>query len=159
MIIKTFGSSQSERQLCDVVSVGLYLKDGSMSELSLLSVPSICDPLSCQPIMHASKNFKYLSHLDLADQCPEQDCVEIDILIGCDHYWKLVTGQVLREEDGPVAMSTRLGWVLSGPVHGLLCTASPVNLVTTHTLSVDAYVPDDSPRDLDSTLKMFWHLG
>ena len=39
MIIKTFGSSKGERQLCDVVSIGLYIKNGSMEELSLLSVP------------------------------------------------------------------------------------------------------------------------
>ena len=94
MIIKTSVSSKGERQLCDVVSIGLYLKDGSMSKLSLLSLPSTCEPLSCQPVMHASKSFEYLSHLDLADHCLEEDCLEIDILTGRNHYWKLVTGQV-----------------------------------------------------------------
>ena len=158
MIIKTFGSSKGERQLCDVVSIGLYTKNESMIELSLLSVPSICEPLSCQPVIHASKTFQYLSRLDLADHCSEEDCLEIDILIGCDHYWKLVTGQTLREADGPVAVNTKLGWVLSGPVHGLLCTATPVNLVTTHTLLVDVYTVDDSLQELDRTLKKFWDL-
>jgi len=51
MIIKTFGSSKAERQQCDVVSIGIYIKDGSMEELSLLSVPSIREPLSCQPMI------------------------------------------------------------------------------------------------------------
>jgi len=94
--------------------------------------------------MYASQNLEYLSHLDLADHCSEEACLEIDILIGCDHYWKLVTGQILHEADGPVAVNTRLGWVLSGPVHGLLCTASPVSLITTHTLLVDAYTADNA---------------
>jgi len=97
-------------------------------------------------------------HLDLADHCSEEDCLEIDILIGCDHYWKSVTGQILREADGPVAVDTRLGWVLSGPVHGLLCAVSPVSLITTHTLLVDAYTTYNSLQDLDTTLKMFWDL-
>jgi len=48
--------------------------------------------------------------------------------------------------------------VLSGPVHGLLCVASPVSPITTHTLSVDAYTTDNSLQELDTTLKMFWDL-
>jgi len=44
MIIRTFGTSKGEKQLCDVVSVRLCLKDGGMEELFLLSVPSICEP-------------------------------------------------------------------------------------------------------------------
>jgi len=50
-MIRRFGTSKGERQLRDVVSVELCLKDGGMEELSLLSVPSsflsTCDV--CQP--------------------------------------------------------------------------------------------------------------
>ena len=48
--------------------------------------------------------------------------------------------------------------VLSGPVHRLLCTTTPLNLVTTHTLLVDVYNVDDSLQELDTTLKRFWDL-
>jgi len=68
--------------------------------------------------------------------------LKIDILIGCDHYWKLVTGQVLCEANGSVAVNTKLGWVLST----LLCADS---------LLVDAYTTDNS---LHTTLKIFWDL-
>ena len=40
----------------------------------------------------------------------------IDILIGSDQYWQLVTGEVVKSKSGPTAMNTKLGWVLSGPV-------------------------------------------
>ena len=43
-----------------------------------------------------------------------------DILVGSDNYWKLVTGDILKVENGPTAMQTRLGWVLAGPVEGIL---------------------------------------
>ena len=63
MTIKTFGWSNGERQLCGMVSVGLYLKDESMDKLSLLSVLSICEPLSCKPVIHASQTFECLTLL------------------------------------------------------------------------------------------------
>ena len=34
-----------------------------------------------------------------------------EILIDLDHYWKLVTRNVIRGKDGPVALETRLGYV------------------------------------------------
>ena len=42
--------------------------------------------------------------------------LEVDMLIGADHYWDLVTGAVYKNKGGPTAIQTRLGWVLSGPI-------------------------------------------
>ena len=39
----------------------------------------------------------------------------MDVLNGADYYWELVTGHMSQCEDGPVAVHTQLGWVLSGP--------------------------------------------
>ena len=41
---------------------------------------------------------------------------EVDILIGYDQYWNVVTGEVRKGTSGPTAINTILGWVLSGPV-------------------------------------------
>jgi len=38
-----------------------------------------------------------------------------------------------------ITMSLELGWVLSSPLHRLLCTVTTVNLVTTYALLVDGY--------------------
>ena len=158
MIIKTFGSSEGSKQACKVVSIGLNLKDGGTLKLSLLSVPLICEPLSCQPITYVRKNLDYVSSLDLADHCYDNQNLDIDVLIGCDQYWKLVTGQVIHRGYGPVAVNTRLGWVLSGPVNEGVCPDSAINFITTHSMLVDVYVPEDSSQDLDGRLKMFWEL-
>jgi len=106
--------------------------------VTLLSAYNLC-----------KRNLDYISGLDLADHCYGDQHLDIDILIGCDHYWKLVIGQVICKGNRPVAVSTRLGWVLSSPVNGALCPDSAVNLITTHNLLVDTYVPENNPQDLD----------
>ena len=49
----------------------------------------------------------------------------------------------------------RLGWVLSGPVHGFSQEFSSVNLVSTHALIAIGYQLQES---LNSQLKGFWNL-
>ena len=46
-----------------------------------------------------------------------------------------MTGETLRGSGGPIAVSMRLGWVLSGPVE--LARLTTVNFVSTHTLRID----------------------
>ena len=157
MLINTFGSDKGSKQSCDVVAVSLSLRGGGVLKLYFLSVPQICEPLSNQPLSYVSEHHRHLSELDLADYCCTTEPLDVDMLIGLDHYWKLVTGKVIHEGDGPIAMQTRLGWVLSGPVPGLLCQTT-CNLVSTHLLMVDAYMPEESGQSLDSTLKKFWDL-
>ena len=158
MIIKTFGSEKSNRQSCDVVSLGLNLRAGGSINLLFLTVPLICEPLCGQPISHAKEHYEYFTKLDLADHSSDAEQIEVDMLIGCDHYWKLVTGKVISKGEGPTALHTRLGWVLSGPVQGVLSQNTACNLLSTHALMVDDYVQGESDRTLDKTLKSFWDL-
>ena len=60
--------------------------------------------------------------------------------------------------NGPTAIHTRLGWVLSGPVQGSPpARVTSVNLVITHLLRVDAFQQQTLGK-LDNQLKMFWDL-
>lgn len=99
--------------------------------------------------------YQHLSDLDLADFSYGDEDLEVDILIGSDHYWKLVTGEVVRGPCGPAAIQTRLGWVLSGPVD---VSTSAVNPVSTHTLRTDAHAASSDNHDLNEGLKRFWDL-
>ena len=158
MLIKTFGSEKGNKQLCDVVSLGLNLRAGGNMNLLFLAVPLICEPLCGQSISRAVEHYDYLADLDIADYSCGTEQLEVDMLIGSDHYWKLVTGKLISRSDGPTAVHTRLGWVLSGPVEGLQSQNVSCNLVSTHALRVDAYVQEESDRSLDRTLKSFWDL-
>ena len=58
--------------------------------------------------------FPHLQGLNLAEEIP-RGRVAMDILIGIADYHQLVTGPIVAGEPGqPVAMKTKLGYVLSG---------------------------------------------
>ena len=61
------------------------------------------------------------------------------MLIGSDYYWELVTGGVSRGAQGPTAIHTKLGWVLSGPAPLVNSKQSATNLVSTHVLRIDTH--------------------
>ena len=82
--------------------------------------------------------------------------LEVDVLIGSDYYWELSTGEVKRGATGPVAMGTRLGWVLSGPGPSIHTEIPIMSLTTTHTLTIGAGISSNS--DLDNRLRSFWEL-
>ena len=107
--------------------------------------------------MYAKENYRCLADLDLADCACEDDRLSVDILVGSDNYWKLVTGEIINGDSGPTAIKTRLGWVLAGPVEGI-ASHNSTNLVVTHTMAVDTHVSQDSDQELDKRLKMFWDL-
>lgn len=63
-----------------------------------------------------------------------------------------MTGETVHSGDGPVAMHTSLGWVLSGPVP---CIDS---VPTSTKLKVNVSSDKDNTRSLDHQLKAFWDL-
>ena len=92
--------------------------------------------------------------MELADPTETCNDLEVDVLIGSDMYWSLVTGKVTRSEFGPIAIHSKVGWILSGPVdqHEVsmnLCTSS------IHNLKIDTYQAETS---LDCQLSRFWDL-
>ena len=60
-----------------------------------------------------------------------------------------------RGADGPIAIETRLGWVLSCPVVGITCEQSVTNFVSTYSFMVDALSVLTNP---DAELRRFWEL-
>ena len=148
ILLKTFGSQVDQAQACDVVRIAIETRDGRRLKIPLLSVSFICDPLVGQTLSCAIDKHPHLTTLDLADS-PRSETgrqLSIDILIGADNYWNLVTGEIIRHENSPTAIKTHLGWVLSGPLE-----AQATNIAVT-ALHVSVQ------RDLETTLKRFWDL-
>ena len=138
----------------------MKMKHGSDQEFEVLVVPHICEPIAPQPLSVCMESCEHLSQLELAD--PESDHpLEVDVLIGSDYYWKLATGEVRCGTTGPVAIGTRLGWVLSGPGPPIRTEIPVISLMTTHTLTIGTESPSSdstSNRDLDNQLRLFWEL-
>ena len=138
MKINTFAKDNGKMESCDVVRVNMKMRYGLDMEFCLLTVPAICEPLTGQTITFAAQQFKHLSTLDLADPGDAGNSTDINILIGADNYWHLVTGKLQKGRGGPTAIETKRGWVLSGPVPRFPSVDTTVNFCSSHVLKVDA---------------------
>lgn len=157
--IATFGALKEQTRVCPIVDVGVVLKGYPTMSLSLYTVPSICEPLSCQPITACVEANNHLLGLELADSSDGNTQSPVDMLIGCDHYWDLVTGSICRSERGPTAIHTKLGWVLSGPTpssNPALRSATNCSVIATHLLRVDCQALEST--QLEEQLRSFWEL-
>lgn len=77
-----------------------------------------------------------LSGLALADENSSSDNLAVSILVGADCYWKVATGRIIHGRNGPTAVHTRLGWVLSGPDLGMSFDLAAHSTLCTHILNV-----------------------
>ena len=81
-------------------------------------------------------SYPFLRDLKLADS--GQNKGKIDLLIGADFYWSVVDGTVKRRDDvGPVALGSKLRWLLSGPV-----TKHNSSCLRTHTENTAMQIAD-----------------
>jgi len=81
----------------------------------------------------------------------------MSILIGADHYWSLVEVAVVRGAPWePVALATKLRYVLSGPtmIMSHNDNGNTVNLTATHVLKVEASAFNQDV--IASELGKFW---
>ena len=95
--ILTFGSRIEHCTECNVAKLGYELKNDGHIELNLLSVNHICEPLVYEVV-----DFNKYPHLDFSislDHCKP------DNLIDSDQYWSLLTGVVMKDSSGPVALN------------------------------------------------------
>ena len=158
--VKTFGSTEENTQSVDVVHLCITTEHGDDVQMSAFVTPLICDPLQSQSIVHASVTHAHLRGLKLADYSTGEDDIMVDILVGSDQYWQLVSEKVVRGEDGPTAIRQSLiGWVLSGPKNGAVQNDQQQNnLVTTHVLKMATKPVDITNESLDGSLQRFWDL-
>ena len=148
--LNTFGNPSFSTRLCDVVQLCLK-KPGSDV---LITITALCFPVICSslPDICSVANCQHLEGLELADVVSGGRNV-IDVLVGSDFYWSIVTGEVKQGDRGPTAVSSKLGWLLSGPVDRSMTEFSTSYSAITH-------VSDDfdhkNSDHIVSTLKKFW---
>ena len=85
-------------------------------EITAMCVPSICSPL---PSSIDISQFPHLERYELADNYTDSHNYQerpIDILIGADQYYKIVTGDIIKAEGSPTAISSIFGYLLCGAV-------------------------------------------
>lgn len=109
----TFGG-RSHGSRSKVFSMALRGEHSSTNvDIELTEVPVICLPLA-KPVVD-SKLLEEFEQLELAYDFSSSDGLNIDILIGQDLFWSLMSGKVHKgEKSGIVAQESIFGWVLSG---------------------------------------------
>ena len=102
-----------------------------------------------------SDRYQHLEGLELADgNCDVTDDT-IDLLIGSDYYWTVVMGEVLESEPGLVAVSSKLGWLVSGP----LCDLTDSRSTHCNAIVANNELPCSVNDSLVTMLRQFWDTG
>ena len=157
MIVKAFGEKGKQMKLkeYEILLKSQTKKKNSITIKALsVPVPNICTPISGQHVSKTVMMHPFLRDLELADD-GSNDSSEIDILIGADVYWDIVTGEVKKEESTClVAVKSIFGWILNGPVTFLdsstsMCTPSA------HVMKIQNY---ETNVELHEAMSRFWDL-
>jgi len=112
MRLNTFGDTRFKPKQCKLYK--LYLHNSQCSEkleITALSFPVICLTL---PFMSDVSQYSYLSGIQDTGGNAQST---IDMLIGSDFYWQLMSSEIRQSEQGPVVINSKLGWLLSGPLN------------------------------------------
>ena len=157
--IKTFGGHHSTKPLNQV---RFCVKDVSGNESMYVTafVSDICQPLTGQTINCATKNYNHLKHLRLADEKPDCCDLSVDVLIGTDHYWSFFNNSIIKGDlCEPVAMSFKLGYILSGPVANTesQSMATTNTVVSAHAMKINSEICSENAK-LSANLETFWNL-
>ena len=140
-----FGSSAPSRsEVRNVYNVNLDCNNGVLKSIVATEIPVICTPLFCPFVPQ-----DVFAGLDgMVSVCAGKE-VAVDMLIGLDNYWKLVTPEIVSLPDGLVAQRTLFGWIMSGCVNGNANLLS----VSSHTMVCASF-----NNFSDKAVQSFWDL-
>ena len=131
MSISAFGGTSTPSTL-QSISIQLVTRSNDEVTLSVVVVPTIATPLKISNLAYqAVEQLPYLQGLDLAHPITHSPNFEITVLIGADFYWHVVEDKIICE-NGPTAVQSKLGYLLSGP---LLSLSSTRDLQVFHSVS------------------------
>ena len=95
--LNTFSESKSKRENCEVFKVNIANKNnGESIEITAIGFPTICAPLPKR--LFLPRQFRTCD-FNSCDSSNDND--SIDILVGADHYWDIVTGDVIHGGNSP----------------------------------------------------------
>jgi hypothetical protein len=148
--LNTFGESR----YCDIVNLQLKKPQcNDVIDITATSYPVICTPLPSR----VNVECQHLKGLDLADDWESSDGT-IDILVGSDHYWDIVIGETRHGTDSSelVAVSSKLGWLLSGLVQGSVGIGAVHSNLIVEKSADGCHDLTGDDEGLTKTLRQFW---
>jgi len=127
LVLSGFGEEEPKEKCYNIHEIEVKsLKGNSSVKMKVTEVPIISKGTRNRYIEKVQSEYKHLEGLWFSD-ISEREHLEIDILVGADYLWEFQTGSIIRGELAePVAVETKLGYVLSGPLKGM--QKEPINV-------------------------------
>ena len=154
--IKPFGTNVPETKVRNIVELSLMpISSNARESVKLQAI--VVDEIAEIPNVHTEiikNDFKHLSGIWFSDVCTTRQTLPVNILIGSDQLWNFQKDSTIRGgSDEPVAVETRLGWVLSGPIKG-----KKVDL--TETLNVNFVIDSTAEKNIpvEHIVDKLWDL-
>ena len=133
--VSTFGAQCQLNREVSVAKISLLTLSGQPIPITVLVVPRIATPLQ-NTVTLSVTCLPHLQSLTLAHPLTTDKEFNISLLVGADHYWDIVGNNIIRG-DGPTAVESKLGYLLSGPAPmptgQFLTSVNSVMMLTTHT--------------------------
>ena len=116
IVLNVFGKEGGEIMNVDVVKFKLETVTDKIF-MEALCIPTISARLSNQNSQYVlSQNYPHLQGLSIANSSSKTS-FDVDLLVGLDFYYSFITGNVKRGQIGePIAIESKLGWILTGPL-------------------------------------------
>ena len=137
--LNSFGDNGRQVSRMKTATVYLQTDEGEEIGINILVIPQIAAPIRTH--IKSVSNMPHLHDLKLAHPASAGDLFDINVLIGADHYWDIVGDKVIRG-NGPTAMESKLGYLLSGPITQRT-TASSMNSVMNVTVTHETNKPEN----------------
>ena len=153
--IKSFGQEKAEGKLHDVFELEvLPVTGGESGKIEAYGVEYV-SRIRNEHVELKKRDYSHLQGLWFSDVCKDSEVLEIEVLIGADYLWCFQEGNVVRgKADEPVAVKTRLGWVLSGPMK---VSDNFNELNSMHVVDVNFIAQDNSScTKLDESIHRLW---
>ena len=124
IFLSTFGTHSPSIHTCNVAKIQLITNSGEQLPLSVLIVPTIAAPI--QSIVASDiPQLPYLRDIPLAHPVTTDRQFQISLLIGADYYWSIIENHIIRG-NGPTAVKSKLGYLLSGPMPTTLDSSTAI---------------------------------
>ena len=140
----------------EVVEVNLSpLGRGENVKIQAYVVPDISQVRN-EHVEIVKTDYPHLRDIWLSDVSKGEEALSIDALIGSDYLWYFQEGETIRGKESldPVAVKTKLGWVLSGPLKGKTAVGTvSINLNVSRSVM---YPMEGS--NLEGEVKKLWDL-
>ena len=147
-----FGGNITSGQY-ELVKVGLKKGLSETIYVKAAVIDKICSPIQGQRVDIASKEYEHLYGLQLADASCSGEA-DVQLMVGADIYWSIMTGETVHGNRGPVAMGSIFGYVLSGPS----ITSTFVANQPSTSMMTTALIAESRDGALVESLNKLWDL-